>query len=159
MTIRITNFKKYTTMRTNMLLIAIAMGTILTACSKDDDNSADNSGISVAAVQNSLQAGTWRVTYFWDKDHDETSNFSGYHFTFFTAGTIMAMNTTEHVQGTWSAGTDNSKVKLNLAFTSSSNFQDLTEDWQVIERTATRIKLQHTSGGYGDTDFLTFEKD
>ena len=145
-------------MKLKMLLISIVLGTFITGCSKDDDT-ANSTGITVAAVQNSLQAGTWRITYFWDTDHDETNNFSGYHFTFFTAGTIMAMNATEHIQGTWSAGTNDSKVKLNVAFTSPANFQDLTEDWHVTEHTSTRIKLQHISGGYGGTDFLTFEKD
>ena len=146
-------------MKLNMLLISIALGTFITGCSKSDDDPANSTGVTVAGVQNSLQAGTWRITYFWDTDHDETNNFSGYHFTFFTTGSIMAMNTTEHIQGTWSVGTDDSKVKLNIAFTSPPNFAELTEDWQVIENTPTRVKLQHISGGYGGTDFLTFEKD
>lgn len=146
-------------MRIKILSLAIILAILLSSCSKDDDNNAGNAGLTAESVQNTLREGTWRVTYFWDTDHDETSHFAGYHFSFFTAGTIMAMNTTEHIQGTWSAGTDDSKVKLNLAFTSPPDFQELTEDWHVIERSAGKIKLQHISGGNGGTDVLTFEKD
>jgi hypothetical protein len=54
--------------------------------------------------------------------------------------------------------TDDSKVKLVLSFATPANFVEISDDWQVIERTDSRIKLQDLSGGNGGTDYLTFEK-
>lgn len=127
----------------------------LTACSKDDDNSA---GTSSAEVRNTLVSGTWRVTYYWDTDHDETANFSAYNFTFLSSGTVNATSSLLTVTGSWATGVDDSKVKLTLAFTSPADFVEISDDWHVIERTSTKVRLQDVSGGGGGTDYLTFEK-
>lgn len=34
----------------------------------------------------------------------------------------------------------------------------LSDDWDVLERTDTKIRLIDVSGGNGGTDYLTFEK-
>jgi hypothetical protein len=47
---------------------------------------------------------------------------------------------------------------LFLSFTTPANFAEISDDWQVTERTAARIKLQDLSGGNGGTDYLIFEK-
>ena len=38
-------------------------------------------------------------------------------------------------------------------------FEEISEDWNVISRTATKIELKHVSGGDGSIDYLTLEKD
>ena len=62
------------------------------------------------------------------------------------------------ITGTWSTGTDDSQVKLVLAFSTPAQFADISDDWHVTERTDTKITLQDVSGGNGGTDYLTFEK-
>lgn len=128
------------------------------ACDKSDDASTAN--ITATAVNNTISTGTWKVTYFWDTDHEETANFNGFTFTFAGGSVVTATNTLFTVTGTWVVTTDGSKVKLVLNFPTSSlpEFADISEDWQVTERTDTRIKLQHVSGGGGGTDYLTFER-
>ena len=37
-------------------------------------------------------------------------------------------------------------------------YMDLSDDWDIVERTDTKIRLQDVSGGNGGTDYLTFEK-
>jgi hypothetical protein len=37
-------------------------------------------------------------------------------------------------------------------------FDELNDDWHIIEETSTKIRLQDVSGGSGGTDLLTFEK-
>jgi hypothetical protein len=109
-------------------------------------------------VSNTVTSGTWRITYYWDTDHEETSNYSGYSFTFATGGVLTAVKTGSTVTGTWSTGTDDSKTELVIAFASPASFVEISDDWEVIENTSTKIRLQDVSGGNGGTDLLTFEK-
>lgn len=44
-------------------------------------------------------------------------------------------------------------------FSSPAVFADeLTDDWDIISYSATKIQLIDVSGGNGGTDYLTFEK-
>jgi len=124
----------------------------LNGCKKDDNPVNSSSGIKEI-----LTSGTWRVTYFFD-DKDETTHFTGYNFTFLNNGTVTASNNTTTVNGTWNTGTDDSNNKLYLNFVSNSTFEELNEDWRVIEKMNAKIRLEHISGGGGGTDYLTFEK-
>jgi hypothetical protein len=45
-----------------------------------------------------------------------------------------------------------------ISFASPANFRELSEDWEILSRTASKIKLKHVSGGNGGTDLLTFEE-
>lgn len=103
-----------------------------------------------------LTSDSWFITYFFD-DIDETSNYSGYEFTFATDHTAQATNGSNTVDGTWSL-TSGSTPDLNLFFGTVSPFDELDEDWDIIEATQEIIRLKHVSGGNGDVDFLTFER-
>jgi hypothetical protein len=143
-------------MKKTSLIIALLLTTFFfISCSKDDDS---NSTISVNDVNTTVAAGSWRITYYYDTDHEETSNYSGYSFVFGTGNVITATKASAVVTGSWTTGTDNSTVKLVLLFTIPAAFAELSDDWHVVERTATKIRLQHVSGGNGGTDYLTFEK-
>ncbi|MEO6167426.1 MAG: hypothetical protein ABIO98_07910 [Chitinophagales bacterium] len=119
------------------------------SCKKDD---------TIIPVDNTIQQGNWKVTFFEDSGTDETDHFSGYQFIFNADGSISATNGPSTVNGTWTSGTDDSQSKLILNFGSTTPFDDLNEDWHVTEETSTLIKCEHISGGNGGTDFLTFEK-
>jgi hypothetical protein len=138
-------------MKKIIFFLAIIPLSALVSCDKNED------GISASSVSTTVASGNWRITYFWDTDHEETSNFNGFSFTF-AGNVITAVNGGTTVTGTWSTGSDNSTVKLIIAFATPPNFQELSEDWHVIERTDTKIRLRHVSGGNGGTDYLTFEK-
>ena len=133
--------------------IFIALG--LTSCKKDEPST---SNITTSNVTTTVSAGTWRVTYYWDTNRDETANFNGFNFTFGTSNLVSASNSLLTINGTWSIAKDDSKIKLILAFTTNANFIEISDDWHVIERTDTKIRLQDVSGGNGGTDYLTFEK-
>ncbi|MEO8769574.1 MAG: hypothetical protein ABI402_05800 [Ferruginibacter sp.] len=140
----------------NPLFISIAlMAVLFTSCNKHDDAVVP---VSTNTVNNTVVSGTWRITYFWDNDQDETANYSGYAFTFGGGAVLTAGNGTSSVTGTWTSGTDDSTVKLIISFSTPSSFVDLSDDWHVLSRTDTKITLQDVSGGNGGTDFLTFEK-
>jgi hypothetical protein len=135
---------------------------LIVSCSGDDNASSANA----TPVINTVRQGTWRVTYYFDTDTNETNDFTGYNFTFGSSNAVTASNGTNIYTGTWSVtadnGTDddnpNSDLDFNLAFTTPANFADLTDDWDVVSRTDTKIELIDISGGNGGTDYLTFEK-
>lgn len=141
---------------------------LLTAsCShNNDDKTIVPNLAAITAINQSVAAGSWHITYFYDSDTNETAHFTGYNFTFGAANALTATNGTNTYNGTWSvtnsdgSNDDNpgSTVDFNLAFTSPDNFTDLTDDWDVVSYTSNRIELIDVSGGGGGTDHLVFEK-
>jgi hypothetical protein len=133
-------------------------------CSSDDDNS--TSTTDPTPVINTVTQGTWRVTYYFDTDSDETSDFSGYNFAFGTSNVLTATNGTNTYTGSWSVTSDDSSgddnpsgdLDFNILFASPADFADLSDDWDIVSRTDTKIELIDVSGGNGGTDYLTFEK-
>lgn len=127
----------------------------MTACSNDDDN---NNTITTGSVTSTLIDGNWRVTYYWDNNQDETSDYNGYTFTFGNGSVLTAMRSGTPTVGSWSTLVDDGKVKLVILFSSPADLIEISDDWEVTERTNTRIKLKDVSGGSGEIDYLTFEK-
>ncbi|WP_339702207.1 hypothetical protein [uncultured Marixanthomonas sp.] len=124
--------------------------TLITNCTSNGDDD-----IPTDFVDN-LTSDSWYVTYFFD-DTDETSDFDGYEFTFATDSTAQAVNGAIIVDGTWDL-TSGSTPDLELFFGNDDPFDELDEDWDIIEATSEIIKLKHISGGDGSVDFLTFER-
>ncbi len=119
-------------------------------CGSNDDP------VDVTAFEENLTTGVWYVTYFFD-DFDETSDFAGYEFTFNTDNTAQATNGSNNVNGTWNL-TSGSSPDLDLFFGENDPFDELDEDWDIIEANENIIRLKDISGGDGSTDFLTFER-
>jgi len=140
--------KNFLVATTAMLLFAI------TGCSKDDNpsvNSAEN-------LKNTVSSGTWKVTYYYDTDHEETANFTGYTFTFGANGNLLVSNDILSFSGKWSAINDSNRSKVVLEFATPAQFEEISEDWEVVAISATEVQLKHVSGGSGGTDLLTFSK-
>lgn len=145
------------------------------SCSTDDsdsNNDDSNNGNSADQVSATMEDGTWRITYFFDTDEDETSDFAGYSFDFRSDGSLVATKSGTTVEGTWSVqdgssndsndddGNSSDDDDFNIFFPvpDSSDFEDLNDDWDIITFSSTKIELTDVSGGNGGTDFLTFEK-
>lgn len=126
--------------------------TIIADCINENNDPEDTS----EQIQN-LTTGNWYLTYYFD-DYDETNDFNGYEFTFDTDNTAEATNGSNTVNGTWIiAGSNNDN--LSLFFGNNNPFDELDEDWSILEITSEVIRLKHISGGDGSVDFLTFERD
>jgi len=162
--------KKNILLRTMTLLVLLFI-----SCSSDngDEINSFNSAADIQEISNLVSSGTWVITSFVDSGSDETTNFTGYGFSFNADGILVADNGTDTVNGTWSvtddSGSDGSNddssiddssddIDFNIFFASPSNFNELSEDWDIVSRTESRIELIHVSGGNGGTDNLTFEK-
>ncbi|HEX5023766.1 MAG TPA: hypothetical protein VFV68_00780 [Agriterribacter sp.] len=142
-----------TAMKTLFLVLGSSLCLITGSCKKDDTSPATASDVST-----SVSSGSWKVTYFVDDNVDKTIDFSGYTFTFNKNGTVAAVKTGNTENGTWSAGNDDSTVKFIIDFNAPDPFEEISEDWHVVERTNTKIRLEHVSGGDGHLSYLTFEK-
>jgi len=136
---------------------------VASMCSSDDNNS--NSSADPTPVINTVNQGTWKITLYNDSGTIKTSNFTGYNFTFGSGSALTATNGSNTYNGTWSVTSSDSNddnpsndLDFNIGFSTPANFADLTDDWDIITYTSTKIQLIDISGGNGGTDYLTFEK-
>lgn len=146
------------------LLSLIFMLNVASMCS--DDNDSSNSSDPTPVI-NTVNQGTWRITLYEDSGVDETTNYSNYIFTFGANNVLTAANTNTYT-GSWSVTSDDinddspsEDLDFNILFTSpspASFVDDLSDDWDIVSYTATKIELVDVSGGNGGTDYLTFEK-
>lgn len=159
----------------NLFYTLMVFALLFISCSSDnsDDVNAANIMADIQEISDLVSTGTWTITNFIDSGSDETTNFTGYGFSFNSDGNLVADNGSNTVNGTWSvtddSGSDGSNddssiddssddIDFNIFFASPSNFNELSEDWDIVSRTESRIELIHVSGGNGGTDNLTFEK-
>jgi hypothetical protein len=118
----------------------------LFSCHKDDNN---NSNTPVDA------SGEWHVSLFTDSGEDETSDFTGYVFTFGASNVLTAKKGAASTAGTWSQG---SRFNIDLGPKSDINkpLGELTDDWVIISVTSTEIKLKDDNAS--SAELLTFTK-
>lgn len=144
--------------RISFILLTTILSLSVISCTKDDLSPGGSDDVSPTELVNTLTGGSgWQITYFFDKK-DETARYGGYVFTFASDGKLTAVKGAATVSGSWSKGNDDSKSKLYINFSSPDAFEELSEDWVVLERTDTKVRLEHVSGGNGGTDLLTFER-
>jgi hypothetical protein len=132
---------------------------LLTACSSNNEDT----NLPSSEIESIAKSGTWRVTKFIDSNTDETNHFSGFNFTFQDNGVLTSSNGSINYQGTWSISSSsnddsNDDADFNIFFNLTNDFEDLNDDWDIISISENKIELIDISGGNGDTDYLTFEK-
>lgn len=143
------------------LFFIILMSVVLFSC-EQDDNSQSNSTGNTNISQQDLN-GNWRITYFAEDGKDETFYFSGYTFTF-SNNVVAATKSSTVVNGVYSLSGSSSSSgsssgsKFVITFPDTDPWEELNEDWDILEKSANKIKLKHISGGNGGTDDLVFEK-
>lgn len=157
-------------MRKKMFLgafIAVSMTLMSSTCSNDDDENNGNSNVDLQELTVISTTGTWHISNFVDDGQDETYHFTNYSFTFSPDGNVVAENGSTSITGMWSIGDDNSSdddsssdVDFNLFFnvSESSEFEDLNDDWDIVNYSESTITLTDVSGGDGSVDNLVFTK-
>lgn len=135
-------------------IAALILFTTLTSssCDKNDDsnNITPSSSTSVAS-------GKWRVSYYYDKTKEETSDYSGNTFEFNSNNTISVSRNGQTISGTWSQISDDGKQKMVLVFnTTDEKILELADDWVIDSKTDSEIKLSGDSKN--GTETLHFVK-
>ncbi|SFO58305.1 Lipocalin-like domain-containing protein [Chitinophaga sp. YR627] len=140
-------------MKRSSWILAMFFCACVMSCSNNDDNNPTPSINPDAPT-----TGTWRVTLFTDSGKDETSDFSGYTFTFDSNGTAVATKSGTSKNGSWSASSSSKKFNLNFGIKSDANkpLGELTDDWEIISLSATEIKLKDDNDDSGE--YLTFNQ-
>ena len=105
---------------------------------------------------NIVTNGTWRVTLFTDSGNDETSDFSGYSFSFNSNGVVTATWSGISKNGTWSRSSNKFNIDLGAKTDTNKPLGELTDDWQIISLSDSEIKL--TDDNPLSAEFLTFTK-
>ena len=144
------------------LVTFILVTMIMSSCTNNDiPNTNTNNPSSIINIVNN---GTWRITYYYDTDQEETNNFNGYNFTFGANNVLTASNGTITNTGTWTITDSNSNddnisdLDFNILFSTPAQFVEISDDWEIMEKSNTVIKLKDVSGGNGGIDYLTFTK-
>lgn len=115
-------------------LFAITL--IFSSCTNNsDDNLPGGSTDDILA-----QSENWKVSYYWDKDKDETSDFAGYTFSFKSGGVFQATFAGSTTTGTWQVNDSSNKLIINIAGTKP--LDDLNDDWLILEKSNSSIKLK-----------------
>jgi hypothetical protein len=133
-------------------------------CSRDDDNQTivlqDTEIIKAAMMQ-----GSWRITEYKDHGQDETDHFTGYDFTFEADNVLTATDGSHTYTGAWTLTTDktddespNNPLDFNIVFAAPADFEDISDDWDLVSRTADKLVLIDVSDSGTDIDNITFEK-
>ena len=104
-----------------------------------------------------LTTDSWYIAYYFGNS-DETYNYCEFELTFNPAGSVIASNGTDLVDGTWDVIMDNGIEKLVLDFGVDIPFDELNDDWNVLNASMNEIELQEISGGGGSTNYLTFDR-
>jgi len=153
-------------------LILLVFCGIFASCSSDDDSSSNNNnnnnnnnnqGDSEAMetaneVSTFLLEEEWMVTLYEENNTTQTDLFAGYTFTFDSEGSVTGGNELSSQSGTWSTSVDSNMPKFLLNFNDDAPFDELNEDWDIVNHNATLLELENTSGGDGVLDRLTFTR-
>lgn len=110
---------------------------------------------TIKSVENDMIEGSWKVTLFEEDGVNETSDYSGYTFTFNDDGTVKAVGATT-VNGNWSNYKDDDHVDFDLVL--PVPLDDLSDDWEITNNSSSILELKDVSGGDGSVDYLTFKK-
>ena len=155
------------------IVILLCVFAFVTSCSSDDDatTSPTDNTVDINQTTNIVTSGDWIIASFIDSGQDETNDFNGYTFAFNANGSLIATKNATTVNGTWSItdddddssdddsdGDSSNDIDFNIFFSAPDDFTDLSDDWDIVSRSETRIELIDISGGNGGTDNLVFEK-
>lgn len=146
------------------ILFFVFLFNIAGTCCNDDTIPAV-AAKDAAPVINTVNKGTWKIIYFFDDNSNKTSLFLGNSFVF-DSNNILTVNTNATTySGSWSVlqsvvvdDNPNNDLSFSISFSSPDNLLRLTNNWDVFERTETRLILRDINGGNGGIDYLTFQK-
>lgn len=136
-------------MKPKYMIVGVLAGVLLlSSCKKDDSE-------DLSQVHYNIQNTGWTVSYYYDKDKDETSDYSGYLFHFNDDMSLTVTSGSNVVKGTYSLYEDDHMQKLEILLPETLSLGELNDDWQIISSTSSKTEMKDESGS-GGTEYLTF---
>ena len=146
-------------------VLCVFLLNIAGTCCDDDPIVVNTVAKSPESISAALDKGTWKITYFFDAKTNKSSSFSGYNFTFGPSDILIANNTSLEYSGKWSItksdvadNNPNNDIDFAISFSSPTGFVDLSHEWDIVDITATQVRLRGVNSNNEQTDYLTFEK-
>jgi hypothetical protein len=136
-----------------ILIFSILSLVVISSCKKKQ----------ISKTEDLMVSGSWKISSYTDDGANETSDYSSYTFIFNEDGTVNANGASI---GTWSiakessSGDDDSSSDNHLHFNLNLSipFDDLSDDWEIENKSDSSIELKDVSGGNGGEDNLVFTK-
>ena len=124
---------------------------------RECNESADDA--DVLEIRNIAMGGTWNVALYSESEVDMTTDYAGMEFNFSADYQVeVSVNADPIANGLWRVLRDSEDgLKFYINFDSDDELGDLTDDWQIVSITSTRIELKDVSDD-GSVDVLVFEK-
>ncbi len=153
-------------MKTIIKLVFFVATLFMFSCSTDDSAPMDTA-VLIKQIEDRIKSGTWRITSYVDDGQNETDDYTCYNFTFNENGSLVATNGTATINGTWSVTDDSNSsdddsndddIDFNIFFSAPPDFEELSDDWDIVATSTSKVDLIDVSGGNGGTDTLVFER-
>lgn len=146
-------------MKLTFLKITAAFLLILSLASCQNANNDDNSITPNNPANPTVitqGGGNWKVTYYFDKDKVETSDFASYTFKFNADGSFESSGSSS-ATGTWKVTDDDGSQRLVLSSGSGAKpLSDLDDDWILVSMSGSKIELKDDNTEH--LEELRFEK-
>jgi hypothetical protein len=114
---------------------------LVTAILLSEDDCDDDDGTDPEFIQ-TLLSGDWIVDSFIDEGVDQTDDWGNFVFTFNVDGTLTATDGNTLFTGTWVSETDDGELELTLQLNVGTPFDDINEDWTVLNYASILIELE-----------------
>lgn len=125
-----------------ILWAPVLLAVIVTGCQNKTSTNVTPSGNN-STVSETVTSGKWSVSYFYDNDKDETSDYSGYAFEFRSDKTLTATRNSVTTSGSWNETTDDGLPRLVIMLnTTDEKLTELNDDWVIESKTDKQLKLK-----------------
>ena len=101
--------------------------------------------------------GTCYITYYFNNNIVQTSDFNGYNFTFNSTNTINVLGNGNTINGTWEINSNGNEKRIEFEF-EGNILERLSEKWKVVEYTNNIIRLRLVGEGNGGNNYVYFTK-
>ncbi len=122
-----------------------------------EPNGGGGGGPDPQELRDILQSGTWFVEKYLDDGDDETSDYSGYNFTFFANQTVFATNGSENVDGIWIVTVTGQELNFELDMDSPINGAD-NDEYKALQYSPTLVTFITRDSDGNIEDTLIFKK-
>lgn len=125
-------------MMRNFLIIAILFA--FSSC--EEDGKLLSPVDSDALTESLVSSDGLTVSRFIEDGRDKTASLDSYLFFFMIDGAITVNNNEQEINGSYSVFMDDGELELMMSFPSSSNLNELTDDWYFISQTQEVLRFE-----------------